>query len=514
MAHNLLIRNPLSLWATASTILGTELVTLDTNLEQAINGVGGSAHAPVNQIGLDSLFVTGPTQICYGGRFTSTVTGGIFLQDDDFPEYGPTHVGRTRVRMTPMLEGCPLNDALAGVVYQQQTGTTTLGGQTVPVFQPRIQWPQMAVWYARMTDCGVQCIAPAIDFSDGLGFRAMQWRTYVRGYDQATLSQVTISFKVGFAHTDLPSKMPKARVVSIDQLGNVLPLSSKAVGADADGYVNVPTPVSASAWYANGAAQSLTIACDQNNTIDVSQFTYAVEVVEEQGLTGYPWQITVKQPVLVANTGGTHIVQLSGTRLIDGTTIGNFGERALLTAGIDTAGTYNVGLTFSAGDFFVDTAPGGGGVSFQFVCITPGVTAATAPTRTSQIGGTFVDGTVVWKNVGQYISSNPQLYTPANGIWVSGLNEWQRAPDLVNPSDFTQGMIVPIAIGGSMGGALLQVSSSITSWVPGLSTLSFVGRGPDDDETTAIAGTELFAHGTIWLMATATFTDIVDAHFE
>lgn len=511
MAHNSLIRSPVSNWSGGSQILASELEAFDAALASAVNGASGGCWSPQNQITIPNFNITGPCKVAYGGTLTMTAQGAIQLQDGDFPEYGPGHAGATRVRCYPMMDGVPLTDPLGNSIFQQQTGTTVVAGQTVATFTSFAPWDVTAAFFCRPSDGGMQAIASQMDFSDGAGLRTMAWRQVIRAYDQSTLSQVVVNFKVGFKHTDLPPIMPKARVVRIDTAGNVVVLTSQAAGADADGYVHVPAPATASAWYASGQAQHLTIPCDQNNAVEIASFTYAVEVVDESGLQGYPWQVVVKQPVYVS-AGGVTLPALNGNGgvvAVDTVNVGQFGERVLVLDGA-TNSSPGTSSPVSPGAIVEQTVSA---VSYLFVCVQGGVTSSTAPTFTAQFGSTVVDGTVVWKNIGVSPSAEA-IYLPANGIWNASLNEWTRASDLTLPSDFSQGMIVPVATGDARKSALLQVSSVITDWTPGLTPLTFVGRGPQDDEAPAFTGTALFAHGTIWLSSTVTYTGIADAHFE
>src|ERR1700722_4972671 len=186
-----------ALWPCFSTtaILASELQQLDENVASAINAAEGGTYAPTSPIVIDGagLVVFPAVVITRGGSLEGTVSSGaIALLDSDFPTYSPTHVGRTRSFM------------------QSCIGGRASDGQFL--------------WRARFSDCGMQAVSAMYDLSDGAGMRPTRMWVPLRIHDQATLSQVTVAFRVGFPHPQLPSKMPTFRVIRVDSGGNVLPL--------------------------------------------------------------------------------------------------------------------------------------------------------------------------------------------------------------------------------------------------------------------------------------------------
>lgn len=305
MAHNTRARSALDPWLVIAPI---DLARLDTNLADAINGVDGSTHGPNAQIviGGAGLSITGPLVVARGGLLQIASGGGILLADNDWPQYSSTHAGRTPVR-----------------VYALTAATPWAAGS----------------WRVRL-DGGVQSIASSIDYSDGQGPQSLRWRAQFRAWDQATIASVTVSLRVGWPHTALPAKMPGVRVIRVDEAGNVTPLTSVAAGGDGNGYVYASTPSSAALW---SGQQAITVPCDQANTVDVTQYTYYLDLLEEQGLTGYPWALVYKRPCRVATTGPNGLG--SGLVSIDGITL-DAGDRILIKD--DTGGNGN-GIWIAAG---------------------------------------------------------------------------------------------------------------------------------------------------------------------
>jgi hypothetical protein len=514
MPHNALIRNPTTLWINGGTIFVAELTELDQTLAASVNGTDGSAHAPVHQGTIDgsSVNVTGPTQVAYGGTLTSTAIlgGGYSCEDGDYPQFGPGHSGATQQRMACALDGSPVNDPLYNAYVLQQTSVSG-GTPPLPIYTTTIPFVQPPGFRARWADLGVQALSPTIDFSDGQGQRAMSWRFPIRGYDGSKLTQVVVGWHVATPHSDVPPTMPRIRVIRVDGSGNVSALTSLAAGADANGYVSVPTPLSAGAWYNGGQPQSLTIPCDQNNAIAVGTADWYVEVLEESGLNGFPWQTTVKAPVVVATTG-LHPVNLDGgggTTTIDGVAVGNWGERVLVTGGVNPSGTWHANSGYSAGALVVGT-----GSAWRVT--TPGSSGNTVPTWPSPApaGATIQDGSVIWTSLGAYSSGTFSPDPVGNGIWIASTTTWLRASDLDTAADFSQGFVVPITSGNALAGSLAQCSADIASWNPGRDPLLFVSSIASDDPSNITSGQALFARGTVWHGALATFTGITQNAFD
>lgn len=294
MSHHARIRSVGDGWL---TILPTELEALEQGLASGINGDDGSTHAPSAPItfqGVFGLMVTGPTLVTMGAGLygpNDGSSGTIAFDNSDWGSLDPSNVLATRVPFEPMERG-----------------------RGLPSY----------TWTTRRENGSLQAYAPMVDIGDGAGMR--QARAYVpfAPHDGSTVTSLTVFFHVGAVHTAVPPVMPSVRVVRQDSAGNCVPLTSVAAGGDVAGYVFVATPSSATAWTNNFQTQSLTLKCDQNNVIDRSQYDYFLELVEEGGLTGYPWQLVFVPPVaLVATTANVSLYNLpfvDGVDLSDGST--------------------------------------------------------------------------------------------------------------------------------------------------------------------------------------------------
>lgn len=280
---------------TTVDILLAEFQAFETALAQGINGADGSTHAPTIALsfGGGGLQVGGPTTVARGGTLTANVANGIQLNDNDVPQYGVGHPGRTPTVVLPLIPGIA----------------------SIP-----------ALWRVRHVDGCVQAVAQTIDFSDGNGPQSGRWAVPLRLHGQATVASIEVTFRVGWPHTSVPTTMPGARLLRIGSNGVPVPLTSTAAGADASGFVYAATPSSANLWTGQ---QSITLTCDQNNMVDLTQYTYVLELVEEQGLTGYPWALVAKAPVRVASAGAILGFGGSGLATVDGVTVAA-GDRVLI----------------------------------------------------------------------------------------------------------------------------------------------------------------------------------------
>jgi hypothetical protein len=473
-------------WTCYSTIavLVAELQTLDANLTAAINAVDGSTHQPSSAIviGGDGLSVTGLTTIARGGTLTGTVTNDIAFNNDDFPTYVTPHVGQTRTFMQPCVQGRGVDNF---------------------------------TWRCRFSDCGMQSISPQYDLSDGLGLRVSRFWVPIRANDQSTLTSVTVNFRVGFAHTTLPATMPSVRVIQVNASGQAVPLTSSVAGGDVNGRVSVPTPGDASVWSPASGAQQLVITCDQNNVIDLTQFAYYVEIVEEQWPpgTGYPWQLVYKQPVKVLGFLNFSGSPPNGLQTLDGYTTSD-GDRVCLSGVVpntyDGFWIVHVGAWQRALDWVAATDFSQGLVVLVDRGATNGGSAWQAPsTIPSWQPGTQPPNTYTWSVAGTY--SVGQTAIPRNnvtGYWyqvtaISG-SGIAGATEPVWPSGVGQTIVDNPGVNEVVWTCMGFATTSVT----------FAPAPPTDDETQSTQGTGFFAHGNIWQSVTCVFSGIEDAHWQ
>lgn len=408
---NARVRGPSDAWL---NIQPSELAALDAGLASGINGDDGGTWAPLSPLvfGVGGFGSNVPLVLARGGRLTTTsdlaalVQPTVTMGAGDWLVLDPSNVLRT----LPLMATCA-------------------NARGLPSF----------TWAARRENGGVQAYSPMFDLSDGFGQRASRAYLRIRAHDGATLSSLTVYFHVGFPHTALPTTMPSVRIVRVDPFGAFETLTSQAAGADANGYVYVPTPASPAAWTNQFQQQTLVVPCDQNNVIDIGSYSYLVELVEEHGLSGYPWQLTYTFAALVATTGTN-----------------------LALSGLVTIDSVNV----QSGD------------------------------------------TVLVKD---------QTLPAQNGLYiVNSGGAWPRWNILSQGSQFSQGMVVPIANAGAINsGTFWQVASSITSWTPNNAALTPDPGTPlpfltKPDAFLPQEGSGFFPHGILWQAVRPIYTNIAD----
>jgi hypothetical protein len=97
----------------------------------------------------------------------------------------------------------------------------------------------------------------------------------------ATLTSVTINFVVTGPHSGTPNVFPAITVFRQGiAAGSTLPLSQ---ALDSTVIHHFPNPGSGAAYDAGGVVQPLTYPCTQNNVIDLANYTYAIQLTDENG---------------------------------------------------------------------------------------------------------------------------------------------------------------------------------------------------------------------------------------
>jgi hypothetical protein len=302
-------------------------------------------------------------------------------------------------------------------------------------------------------------------------------------------------------------------------------MTSVAAGGDARGYVSAPAVATVSKW---SGQQTIPIVCDQANALDLSQYTYYCEIVEESGLTGYPWSLVVKQPVkYVVTQNDTYFPFFSLTNTIDGVTSQTDGDRVLVNANwqggagsnqwvFTRNGIWNVhvGTWHRAGDLF------------QASQYTPGMIV---PVQQGNLfGGTY------WQASPQYPSwaaGNPDdihywsthidtsTYDHPVNIVPSALRWTGFWYQMTSADGFTSNTTEP-AWPTDIGTTI--VDGTVTWKCMGQTDgpMQFIQRGTGDDASQAgglftilRSGPTMYPHGNIFQSVTASFTEITQAGF-
>lgn len=322
MTHNVRTQSDAT-WTTGNYVtLQADWQSLGAKLFAAINGDRGGTWAPSSPIVLDGTaapITFGTVLVDFGGSITigasaivqiSGVTGG-------WPLFGAGHVNRTRTILHSWIErqSTPL--------YHWANNINAGGVQSIAC---TIRSTKLSITY----DPGFGTYRPPtyVDVPIYNTFGSVQQPRMLlplRVHDGARLASATVTFIVPSSRTASPATPPRLRILRADLSGTTVALASVASGADALGFRPIASPSSGAAWFAGGAVQSFTYACDQNHIVDVSQYVYYAELIEEAAT---PVAVAScdgtlfrerKSDVDVATTGN---VTRSGAQTIDGVSVG------------------------------------------------------------------------------------------------------------------------------------------------------------------------------------------------
>jgi hypothetical protein len=396
-------------WITGYEPLLSDWTSFDWRSAQSVNGDDGGTWAPATGnpiiINGQGLVVTGQATISgIGATLKSLAAGAFLLTSSEWPALGATHTSRSRTIMSSCLNAA--------------TNITTIGISGAAPTLPNLQYgaPQTV-------------LVPNMSISLTVTLRV---------HDGATLDSVTVNWIVPWSHT--PVTVPAFRVLRLDAFGNASVMSSTATGADANGYF-YPTASGASQWYNNGQPQSLEVIVDTDNVISIANYTYVLEIIEEQGVTGFPWSAQCfAQSCAYVDTSGS--VLPTGSQTIDGVSVPTI-TYVLLTNQPDptqnglwitsSSGSWQrISLPLSSGAIFwvqqgnvnAQTywqcpaisgnqniqlwtsstphipgdivAPVTGGIGLVALCTTGGTTNTSEPSWPNVSGATVTDGSVTW----------------------------------------------------------------------------------------------------------------------
>ena len=236
-------------WYHYRTVDATILRNIDEKTKKAISGSGGT-YTPTAAIIIGGDGIELQCKAVVGSGAVAQPGAGkffIFGDDDYFTHSTPT----ARIIRQNVLENL--------------SGYASFQGEAQP-------WMD-----------NVLTVVPSLRFMRQAGFV----RIPLRLPDGAILTQVTIGFKVGQSHANVPQHLPRARIVRVLKDGTIEPLPNPTDPSDFNGWHSPDTPASGAAWYNAGALQTLTFDYGGNEKIDTDTYGYALEFKEEHGTNAY-----------------------------------------------------------------------------------------------------------------------------------------------------------------------------------------------------------------------------------
>lgn len=263
--------NPDSFYVNGVTLPAAWWQAIDTAQSQTVNGDIGSTHTPSSAlaIGGSGIWLCGPSTFAgSGGGFgvlTQFASGKRIVHgDNDWIQYqfGAGNSDRTLVESMARGWGASFVPAVPNGVASSWgpelfQAADALENQGSPL-AATVPYPGYAG--------GGRLIAP------------------LRVHHAATLVSVTFVWVVQLSRAALPQSQPRFRAISVDALGNVLPLNtnSSIAGWLPGGWVQTQF-ASAAAYFNSGGVHSLVYAVDPGTIVDITSKAYFVQVIDESG---------------------------------------------------------------------------------------------------------------------------------------------------------------------------------------------------------------------------------------
>ncbi|MDB4945875.1 MAG: hypothetical protein JWP97_5409 [Labilithrix sp.] len=242
---------PDATWVRGYITTGADLKALDQNTFVAVNGDDGGTWSPAASIyiGGAGLVLAGPSILSNSPTgiasvtldgVTSFLTFGRGTADDVFGYAGE----QAYTLPTPILEHfAQFSDAVVA----------------------QLPYPN--------GPAGVRALAPGARFLVPL-----------RVYNGGRFQSLTFYWTVGETHTNVPNQVPAIRVIAVDVNGNVTPLRAPdGTTTDVNGWLAISTASTGALYAASLANQQALYLCTVDHVVDLSKYSYFVEVLEESG---------------------------------------------------------------------------------------------------------------------------------------------------------------------------------------------------------------------------------------
>lgn len=257
MAH-LLRAQPDVVWKRGYVTVGADMATIDQNTFVSVNGDAGGTWTPAAD-----LNIGGAGMIC-ASAWTVIGTSGFGL-----PAWSTIDTNGSNAQIT-FGRGTP-DDVFGYVTPASYTIVTGFFDHySVNPEQAAVSLNYSAAVSGVLTQgsTGGRFVVPLRVFS-GQG---------------STITTITLNWTVNWAHVAVPVTLPAMRVYAVDVNGTLFPLrASDGTTTDANGFQPISVATTAAAYNASNANQAFVYTCNQNQVIDVSKYSYFVEIIDESG---------------------------------------------------------------------------------------------------------------------------------------------------------------------------------------------------------------------------------------
>lgn len=233
-------------WPRGHAISGAELKKIDDNSSKAVDGHGGGSYAPTGTIVIAGAGMVATT------RWKILDNAKIAVADDESLVFGAMTDG----------EG-----------FKLDTGHAGRSRELIRHFDQALRSPASPLPTTEVFLHGLRSRVPGQIFSQQL-----------RVFDGAQLDSVALRWAVGVSHANVPTLLPRMRVLRVDVDGTVVPMRAKDATTDEDGW-NVwgPRPSTGANYYDSANTKTLTYTCNQHQLVDRATCQYFAQVKDEQG---------------------------------------------------------------------------------------------------------------------------------------------------------------------------------------------------------------------------------------
>jgi hypothetical protein len=209
--------------------------------------------------------IAGGIQATIAGGINTTVPGGI----SDGGIAGGIAASRSGGIASGVSGGIKLTGNTADWIGYSATRTVNRIQQLIPLWGTTTGWTEQTSFPQALVGPATSQFIP-IPLTQVMGGQ-------VNG---AALTTVTLCMIVAQSHSNVPATMPTLNILraSYAPAGSVGDVSLFSGGAQ-----SIAAPGSGAAWYASGNVQQFTFTPNQDNVIDTSQYTYVLNLVDENG---------------------------------------------------------------------------------------------------------------------------------------------------------------------------------------------------------------------------------------
>lgn len=249
-------------------VSGSQMDTLDANSVRILNGVDGETRVLTGmiEIGGAGVVIAGPSLISQV-HTTTDATHHIEFErgtSDDYFGFADDHDGKHPQVGTPFTEFYAKDTFFTTGTSASQFGVQTL--DKPPLYMPQEE---------------IEVTEPR------------RFSVPLNVYNGAPSMGTVILYVTTAVHSAMPKSLPSIRVIAVDSEGNIISLRTPDIVTDENGFlkigIRIPylfsgfVPRTVTEWNFGGNVQSFAYICNVNHVVDVGQYSYFMEIIDESG---------------------------------------------------------------------------------------------------------------------------------------------------------------------------------------------------------------------------------------